>query len=62
MRPSFLMQPPFVAYKRDVSWSVPQMTRLLSSLVPARVSVLDATPAITSVLSLIRGTKSFLHA
>ena len=58
---SFLMQPPFVAYKRDVSLSVPQMTRLLSSLVPARVSVLDATPAITSVLSLLRGTKSFFQ-
>ena len=26
---SFLMQPPLVAYKRDVSWPVPQMTRLL---------------------------------
>ena len=49
---SFLMQPPLVAYKRDVSWSVPQMTRLLSSLVSARVSVLDATPAITSVLTV----------
>ena len=28
---------------------------------PARVSVLDATPAITSVLSLLRGTKSFFN-
>ena len=49
---SFLMQPPLVAYKRNVSWSVPQMTRLLSSLVSALVSVLDATPAITSVLTV----------
>ena len=35
------------------------MTRLLSSLVSAHVSVLVWIPAITSVLSLIRGTKSF---
>ena len=30
-----------------------------SSLVPAHLSALDGTPATTSVLSLIRGTKSF---
>ena len=58
---SFLMQPPLVAYKRDVSCSVPLMTRLLSSLVHAPVRVLDAIPAIASVLSLIRGTKLFFH-
>ena len=53
------MQPPLAAYKCDVSWSVPQMTRLLGSLVHVRVRVLDATPAIASVLSLICGTKFF---
>ena len=44
---------------QETWWSVPQMTRLLSSLVPAHVSGLDQTPVITSVMSLIRGTKFF---
>ena len=35
------------------------MTRLLSSLVPAHVSGLDWTPAITSVLSLIAALSLF---
>ena len=44
---------------KKTRWSIPQITLLLSSLFPARVSVLDATPAITWVpWAKMRGPKS----